>query len=189
MCDQEKHWELVYNQRWLHARHQESQRLTFTSIFVLIFGGILTVSLQFESLDLKLILLIFLAFLSFFGMLIIDRWNQSFIHNREFVREIHKKWNIPDLDMSAWKKDEKPNEKENLNEKKKPWRFPATMTFVLFYSSIFSLTISFIVFNLKPSLPLVIGLWFVLTVCLGCYFTIRTSAYKKYVVQSLKVVH
>jgi hypothetical protein len=99
-CRQEN-LRLVYEQRWLHARHQENQRLTFTKIFFAIYGIILAYSYSVSAItkDEKLIIFGFLAILSILGFLLIRRWNEAFLSNRTIVRRIHHLWHIPDISV------------------------------------------------------------------------------------------
>ena len=69
----------VYEQLWLHARHQETQRLWFTNVYALIVAGVFAYFGASEGDNfVKVILLIFLALLSFFGYLMTYSWNIPF---------------------------------------------------------------------------------------------------------------
>jgi hypothetical protein len=78
-------FEKIYEQYWLHARHQENQRLSFTNIYAVIVTGVfafLGIIYQIESDNLntnnfwllKISLLIFLIILSSFGYIMVLTW-------------------------------------------------------------------------------------------------------------------
>jgi hypothetical protein len=108
---------IQYEQLWEHARHQELQRLHFTSIYAIIVAGILaSVLLTGNSQFVRFLLFIFLAVLSLFGLYMTDAWNKSFASYRELIKGINSVWELP-------------NEPDY-----RKWRFPAYKTFLLFYS-------------------------------------------------------
>jgi hypothetical protein len=108
---------IQYEQLWEHARHQELQRLHFTSIYAIIVAGVLaSVLLRGDSPNFSFLLYFFLAILSLFGLYMTDAWNKSFASYRELIKGINSIWELPN----------EPDYRE--------WRFPAYKTFLLFYS-------------------------------------------------------
>jgi hypothetical protein len=138
--------EKVYEQYWLHARHQENQRLWFTNIYAVIVAGILAYlgaiyklgngnnSTFFIS---AIILFIFLTILSIFGYLITLAWNIPFVIYSRLAEEISiKKWNL-DPEFRRFTK-----YKKGYNFNKPRW-MRASDIFVAFYSLMTGVSISF----------------------------------------------
>jgi len=79
----------VYEQYWLHARHQESQRLWFTNIYVVLVAGVFAYfGIIEEHYAIKILMLIFLMILSLFGYLVIYSWNLPFVIYSRLAEEI-----------------------------------------------------------------------------------------------------
>ena len=53
----------IYEQYWLHARHQETQRLWFTNIYAVIAAGVFAYLGHVEDYTIKVTLLTFLTIL------------------------------------------------------------------------------------------------------------------------------
>lgn len=86
----------VYEQYWLHARYQETQRLWFTNVYALIITGVFAY-LATSGLDnsLKVILLMFLTLLSLFGYLLTYSWNLPFTEFSRLAELIAiNEWNL-----------------------------------------------------------------------------------------------
>lgn len=85
----------IYEHYWLHARHQETQRLGFTNIYVVIVVGVFA---YLDYIDIiKVSLLIFLTILSLFGYLMTHSWNIPFVIFSRLAEEIAIcEWNLPE---------------------------------------------------------------------------------------------
>lgn len=71
----------VYEQYWLHARHQEIQKLWFTNVYAIIVAGTFTyfgVIKEFKFSIPLLVFLIFLISLSLLGYFVTYSWNIPF---------------------------------------------------------------------------------------------------------------
>jgi hypothetical protein len=123
----------VYPELWLHARHQETQRLMFTNIYALIITGLLVYlgNLGDKIIETQsIILLCLLIILSIGGLLLTDAWNKSFAYYRTLIRGITIVWQVP------------PDPYYHHE------RFPAWKIFLLFYSfttSFFGVSIIYVV--------------------------------------------
>lgn len=71
---------IVYEQYMLHARHSETQRLSFANIYAIIVAGLLVFGIS-SNIDpnLRKTVFFFLLFLSVFGYLITKAWNDGFM--------------------------------------------------------------------------------------------------------------
>lgn len=125
-------FEDVYEQYWLHARHQETQRLSFTNIYAIIVAGVfaflgviykLEITDEYDYLPLKVLLIIFLLILSLFGYLLVLTWNYPFVLYSRLAEKLSKhEWDLPKPFLRF----------ENKEYKKSIIR--ATTLFILFYS-------------------------------------------------------
>lgn len=87
----------IYEHYWLHARHQETQRLSFTNIYVLIVVGVFAYLGYIENYMIKVSLLTFLTILSLFGYLMTHSWNIPFVIYSRLAEEIAIcEWNLPE---------------------------------------------------------------------------------------------
>ena len=98
----------VYEQYWLHARHQETQRLWFTNIYTLLIAGVFAY-LGASGVDnpTKVLLFIFLAMLSLFGYLLTYAWNIPFTKFSRAAELISiKEWHLTEdyARFSSYKK-------------------------------------------------------------------------------------
>lgn len=88
----------VYEQYWLHARHQETQRLWFTNIYAVIVAGVFAYfgAVKGHS-TIETPLLIFLMVLSLFGYLMTYSWNIPFtIFSRSAEEIAIREWDLPE---------------------------------------------------------------------------------------------
>jgi hypothetical protein len=93
----DKNLEKVYEQYWLHARHQEIQRLWFTNIYAMIVAGVFAYLGLIEEHLTKILILIFLTILSLFGYLMAHSWNLPFVIFSRLAEEIAIcEWNLPE---------------------------------------------------------------------------------------------
>ncbi len=89
-----KIYEKIYEQYWLHARHQENQRLWFTNIYAMIVTGVFT---YFSAKRFDVIILMFLLLLSLLGYFLIYTWNISFTIFSRLAEEIAiREWELPE---------------------------------------------------------------------------------------------
>ena len=73
----------IYEHYWLHAMHQETQRLWFTNIYAVIVAGVFAYLGYVENHIIKVSLLTFLTILSLFGYLMTHSWNIPFVIFRD----------------------------------------------------------------------------------------------------------
>lgn len=87
----------IYEQYWLHARHQELQRLSFTNIYAVVVAGVFAyMGATHVEEDIKSLLLFFLMLLSFFGYSMIHFWNVPFVIFSYLAEEIAiRELNLP----------------------------------------------------------------------------------------------
>ena len=86
----------IYECYWLHAMHQETQRLWFTNIYAVIVAGVFAYFSYIESNIVKVFILIFLTILSLFGYLITQSWNIPFVIFSRLAEEIAIcEWRLP----------------------------------------------------------------------------------------------
>ncbi len=72
----------AFNQNWLHARHQEKQRLQLLTVYALITGAVLAFLSEVDVVSLRgAILLLFLSFFSFSVYFAFLKWNASFANH------------------------------------------------------------------------------------------------------------
>jgi hypothetical protein len=81
----------VYEQYWLHARHQENQRLSFTNIYSVIVAGVLTFLSTTQNPTLYLGILLFLFALSLLGYLLVHSWNIHWMRYSRLTEVIAKR--------------------------------------------------------------------------------------------------
>lgn len=87
----------IYEHYWLHAMHQETQRLSFTNIYVVIVVGAFAYLGYVENYIIKVSLLTFLTILSLFGYLMTHSWNIPFVIFSRLTEEIAIcEWNLPE---------------------------------------------------------------------------------------------
>jgi uncharacterized membrane protein len=95
----------LLEQHWLHARHIESERAWFMSVYAAITGGILTYMSASDAAGLWPIC--FLIALTLVGLCLTIRWKQAFEHHRNKIEETAKSLNMAaDVDVQArhvWK--------------------------------------------------------------------------------------
>ncbi|OPZ44988.1 MAG: hypothetical protein BWY93_00140 [Euryarchaeota archaeon ADurb.BinA087] len=139
------HTSKVYEQYWLHLRHQELQRIHFTSAFALIFGVVLTFTIDGTTSTQKQAILLFLAFLSIVGLMLVQRWNFSYIHYREMANKIQEDWKIQDLNI--W------NREPEIAKKSIIFKVPASSVYISFYAFCFGLCVG--LFMLAIEIPLI----------------------------------
>ncbi len=85
----------VYEQYWLHARHQESQRLWFTNVYAVVVAGVFAYFGGIQRID--QLLLLFLVFLSILGYLMTYSWNVPFaIYSRLAELISIREWHLPE---------------------------------------------------------------------------------------------
>jgi len=125
-----ENWREAYRQHWLHCRHLESQRATFTSIIAASIAAVL----GFVSRDgvIGPEPLYFLIALTIVGGLLTARWTNAFEHHRQKINIIASYLGLPpdDADVPA----------ENI------WRFiRARYLFHLFYIVLLGLLLWFLV--------------------------------------------
>lgn len=84
----------IYEQYWLHARHQEVQRLWFTNIYAMIVAGAFAYFGAVKGFSTPL--LVFLTLLSILGYLVAYSWNIPFTIFSRLAEEIAvREWNLP----------------------------------------------------------------------------------------------
>lgn len=85
----------VYEQYWLHARHQENQRLWFTNVYVVLVAGIFAYFGGIQRID--PFPLIFLLILSTLGYAMTYSWNVPFtIYSRLAELISIREWHLPE---------------------------------------------------------------------------------------------
>jgi hypothetical protein len=86
----------IYEQYWLHARHQETQRLWFTNVFAVIVAGVFAYMGKSNDDTYDVYLLLFLTILSILGYFLTHAWNIPFVI---FTRLAEKmaiiEWDLP----------------------------------------------------------------------------------------------
>lgn len=69
-----------FKENWQHARHVENERISFTQFFAMVLG--VAVTITFQSPDRSPLLLsalaIFMFFLALLGLMLTNRWGQTF---------------------------------------------------------------------------------------------------------------
>ena len=106
-----QHLEKVYEQYWLHARHQENQRLWFTNIYAVIVAGLLAYIGVFQKnlglfpipysrvwtySPIEIVLVLFLTILSILGYVATHSWNIPFAIFSRLAEEIAVcEWGLP----------------------------------------------------------------------------------------------
>jgi len=84
----------IYEQYWLHARHQEVQRLWFTNIYSMIVAGTFAYFGAIKGFSTSL--LVFLILLSILGYLVTYSWNIPFVIYSRLAEEIAvREWDLP----------------------------------------------------------------------------------------------
>jgi hypothetical protein len=162
---------LVYEQCWIHLRHQELQRVHFTSAFALILGGIFAL-IGLIPTESTLIVLTYMCFFSVFGFLIIHRWNLVYIHYREFTRGIQCYWQIPDPTTNVWKK--------NIgifNLKFSSFKLPVSKVYLLFYLFCVGLCFSLILSQFYRHISIILGIPLIIIALIFLIVSIYTEKY------------
>jgi hypothetical protein len=86
----------VYEQYWLHARHQEVQRLWFTNVFAVIVAGVFAYLGNSPDGAYSIYLLFFLMVLSILGYFLTHAWNIPFVIFTRLAEKIAIfEWNLP----------------------------------------------------------------------------------------------
>lgn len=127
----------VYEQYWLHARHQETQRLWFTNIYAVIVAGVFAYfGVIEECYAIKILLLIFLTILSLFGYLMTHSWTIPFVIFSRLAEEIAIcEWNLPEKYQRFTKYGKGYKYYKYIGFGKKiAMRISAARAFMLFYS-------------------------------------------------------
>ena len=122
----------IFAQYWLHVRHQELQRLTFTSIYAAIVAGTLAYLAAIEMpFPFSILPMIFLMILSLLGILVVIAWRIPFLEYMLKARKILQKYGFKEF-----------NPYEGIKAKK-----PMTVyrAFLRFYELTFSLMCALIV--------------------------------------------
>lgn len=96
---------ILLEQHWLHARHIESERAWFMSVYAAIAGGMLTYMSASGAAGLWPIC--FLIALTLVGLCLTIRWKQAFDHHRskieETARSLHMAADVNVLARHVWK--------------------------------------------------------------------------------------
>lgn len=95
----------IFDQHYSHSRHQETQRLTFTTILTAVLGAIVTFtgsnfanSLGAQSNSLFILIFTIGWALSFIGFILMYTWNKPFIRHYTLAEMIVVyKWNLREL--------------------------------------------------------------------------------------------
>lgn len=87
----------VFEQHWLHGRHVENERLWFTNVYAILWGG----SLAFMSQQgISTALAIFLLVLSYLGLLVCHSLRLAFIeHTRLAEIILRQEWQLTDYSV------------------------------------------------------------------------------------------
>lgn len=73
-------------QNWLHARHLENQRLTFTNLYAAIVAAVLAFMGQ-NGIERNVFLIWFLLVFSVFGLMVVLKTNHEYGHHMQAVRK------------------------------------------------------------------------------------------------------
>jgi hypothetical protein len=73
-------------QNWLHARHLENQRLTFTNLYAAIVAAVLAFMGQ-NGIDKNVYLVWFLLIFSIFGLMVVLKTNHEYGHHMQSVQK------------------------------------------------------------------------------------------------------
>lgn len=95
----------IYRQNWEHARHQETQRLAFASIYSAIVAG--TLALVFKDrpvLDQRTLLMFLLFVVAVFGLAVTLKWNGEFHNHIKAIEKMKKEcyMNDPRTDLKRF---------------------------------------------------------------------------------------
>lgn len=123
----------VFSQYWQHARHQETQRLSFMQHCAVITGGIFTIAFSVSGLqkEAKILLLLLAVALAISGILITLAWRVSFLQYTSRAHDILKRQMFNDFLPYA-----------RIKKKK---IMPAHEVFLLFYNLILAMCVASII--------------------------------------------
>jgi len=152
-----------FKENWQHARHVENERIGFTQFFAMIVGAAVTIAFQSSSGGPSRIiaLAIFIIFLALLGLLLTDRWGQTFDTHMGKAARAAERLGLTDYVVT-------PGQYRGLS-----WFFRTRYLFCYYYAVIIALASGAILYStVVPDLYLAVGYSALLFVFIAAVITL-----------------
>ncbi len=133
-------------ENWQHARHVENERLSFTQFYAMIVGAVVTILVQWSDRGPVLVfaLAAFLLLLSILGLLLAQKWGQTFDKHMERGRRAADRLGVTDFMVFPGQPDQYSMLGRALRTKN---------LFCYFYAAVIGVSTGVMVYSLSELIP------------------------------------